>query len=102
MYDGAMRTEAARIGDVTRQVVRDWVVKFNATGPAGLIDRAALAMTIESGVIPAIHGVVRLRLNDLAQLLSEELRVSIAKQALSREVRALNYRKLTARPRQHA
>ena len=30
VYDGATRTEAARIGGVTLQIVRDWVVKFNA------------------------------------------------------------------------
>ena len=34
---GATRTEAARIGGVTLQIVRDWVVKFNATGADGLI-----------------------------------------------------------------
>ena len=39
IYDGATRAEAAEIGGVTRQIVRDWVVKFNAEGPDGLIDR---------------------------------------------------------------
>jgi transposase len=39
IYDGATRTEAAKIGDVTPQIVRDWVMKFNANGPDGLIDR---------------------------------------------------------------
>ena len=39
IYEGATRTEAARIGGVTLQVVRDWVVKFNAHGPEGLLDR---------------------------------------------------------------
>ena len=39
IYDGATRTEAAKIGGVTLQIVRDWVVKFNANGPDGLIDR---------------------------------------------------------------
>jgi transposase len=39
IYDGASRSEAARIGGVTLQIVRDWVVKFNAHGPEGLIDR---------------------------------------------------------------
>ena len=43
IYEGAMRTEAAKIGDVTLQIVRDWVVKFNAHGPDGLIDRKAPA-----------------------------------------------------------
>ena len=95
--------------------MRDWVVKFNAQGPDGLIDRkapgqpsrltdahrAAVMAVIESGPIPAIHGVVRWRLVDLAQWLFEEHGVSISPKTLSREVRAMNYRKLSARPRHH-
>jgi hypothetical protein len=38
IYDGATRTEAAQIGGVGLQVVRDWVLKFNAQGPDGLVD----------------------------------------------------------------
>jgi transposase len=116
IYDGATRSEAAEIGGVTRQIVRDWVVKFNAEGPAGLIDRkppgqpsrlndthrTALAAIVESGPIPAIHGVVRWRIVDLCQWLFEEFRVIVAKQTLSRELRTLGYRKLSARPRHHA
>ena len=37
IYDGGTRSEAARIGGVTLQIVRDWVLKFNSAGPAGLI-----------------------------------------------------------------
>ena len=116
VYEGASRTEAAKIGGVTLQIVRDWVVKFNAHGPDGLIDRkapgkkprlngehrAALAAIIESGPIPAIHGVVRWRVVDLCQWVWEEFRVIVAKQTLSRELRAMGYRKLSARPRHHA
>jgi transposase len=116
IYEDASRTEAARIGGVTLQIVRDWVVKFNAYGPEGLIDRkppgqpprltqehrAALAAIIGSGPIPAVHGVVRWRLVDLIQWLWDEYRLPISKQTLSREVRALGYRKLSARPRHHA
>ena len=115
IYDGATRTEAARIGGVTLQVVRDWVVKFNAHGPEGLLNRkppgqpsrltnahrAALATQLDEGPIPAVHGVVRWRLVDLMQWLWEEFRLSISKQTLSREVRAMGYRKLSARPRHH-
>src|SRR5215212_971840 len=39
IYEGATRTEAARIGGVTVQIVRDWVVKVNAHGPEGLVNR---------------------------------------------------------------
>ena len=38
IYDGATRTEAAKIGGVTLQIIRDWVMRFNARGlPACLI-----------------------------------------------------------------
>jgi hypothetical protein len=57
---------------------------------------------IEAGPIPAVHGVVRWRLVDLIQWLWDEYRLPISKQTLSREVRALGYRKLSARPRHHA
>jgi transposase len=116
IYDGSSRTEAARIGGVTLQIVRDWVLKFNAHGPDGLIDRkapgqpsrlnhthrAALAQIIESGPTPAIHGVVRWRIIDLCQWLWDEFQVSIAEQTLGRELRAMKFRKLSARPRHHA
>ncbi len=116
IYEGSSRSEAARIGGVTLQIVRDWVVRFNAQGPTGLIDgkapggpsllnddqRRALVQAIEDGPIPAAHGVVRWRLIDLAQWIWDEFSISISKQTLSREVRALGYRKLSARPRHHA
>jgi transposase len=116
IYDGGSRTQAAEMGSVTLQIIRDWVLKFNAEGPGGLIDRkpsgrpsclqdthrAALKAILESGPIPAVHGVVRWRIIDLCQWLWEEFRVSIAKQTLSRELRAMGYRKLSARPRHHA
>jgi hypothetical protein len=41
IYDGGSRTDAARIGGVTLQIVRDWVLRFNALGPDGLRDRKA-------------------------------------------------------------
>ena len=116
IYDGATRTEAAKIGGVGLQIVRDWVMRFNARGPDGLLDgkapgqpsklnnaqRQTIARMIESGPIPAVHGVVRWRLIDLAQWIFEEFRITVAKQTLSRELRAMGYRKLSARPRHHA
>ena len=116
IYDGATRTQAAELGGVTLQIVRDWVVRFNAEGPEELVSRkapgqpsklndahrAALVQMLESGPVPAAHGVVRWRLVDLCQWIWEEFRISIAKQTLSRELRAMGYRKLSARPRNHA
>ncbi len=115
IYEGATRTQAAAPGGVTLQIVRDWIVKFNALGPEGLVDRqppgqpsrlndthrAALAAILESGPMPAVHGVVRWRVVDLCQCIFDEFKVSIAEPTLSRELRAMNYRKLSARPRHH-
>src|SRR3712207_9470163 len=78
VYDGGTRSEAARIGGVTLQIVRDWVVRFNSLGPDGLLNRKApgpkpklnenqrraLATLVDSGPIPAVHGVVRWRLKE--------------------------------------
>ena len=116
IYDGARRSEAAKIGGVSLQIVRDWVLRFNAHGPDGLIDRkapgqalrlkgehrAALAAILESGPIPAVHGVVRWRIVDLRQWIFEEFRVVVAEQTLSRVLRKMGYRKLSARPRHYA
>jgi transposase len=115
IYDGASRSDAARIGGVTLQIVRDWVIKFNDGGADGLIDRKApgqpsrltdahreaLAAVIESGPISAIHGVVRWRIVDLCQWLWEEHGVGIAESTLGRELNKMQYRKLSARPRHH-
>jgi transposase len=116
IYDGDSRTQAAEVGGVTLQVVRDWVLRFNAHGPEGLIDRkppgqpsrlsdehrAALAEMVANGPIPAVHGVVRWRIIDLCQWVWDEYEISVSKQTLSRELRAMGYRKLSARPRHHA
>jgi transposase len=96
--------------------VRKWVVAFNAHGPSGLLDgkapgnrpllnpaqREALRRIIAAGPNPAVDGVVRWRLIDLAQWVYAEFRISISKQTLSRMLRAMGYRKLSARPRHHA
>ncbi|BBK33456.1 hypothetical protein STHU_40900 [Allostella humosa] len=37
--DGGSRGDAARLGGVRLQTVRDWVLAFNADGSDGLIDR---------------------------------------------------------------
>ena len=92
IYEGASRTQAARIGGVTLQIIRDWVVKFNAGGPSGLIDRkppgqparlvdihhTALIKMIEQGPDPQVHGVVRWRLIDLARRLEEDFQLEVS------------------------
>ena len=116
IYDGGSRSAAAEIGGVGLQTVRDWVLRVNGDGPAGLVngkapggrpllgvaERAALRRIVEEGPIPAVHGVVRWRIVDLMQWLWEEFRVCVSKQTMSKELRNMGFRKLSARPRHHA
>ena len=112
IYEGGSRTDAARMGGVGLQVIRDWVIRFNEGGPDGLIDRKSpgrtpkldeeqrqkLAQIVEAGPIPAIHEVVRWRLRDLASWIYEEFGVSMDETTVSRELKALGFSKITARP----
>src|ERR1700752_4788345 len=105
IYEGSSRGEAARIGGVGIQTVRDWVLAFNPAGPEGLIEgkgpgkgplltagrRAALRRIVEAGPNPAVDGVVRWRLIDLAQWVYAEFGISISKQTLSRILRGMGY-----------
>ena len=114
--DGGARTDAARMAAVGLQTVRDWVLRFNARGPEGLIDgkapgnpsklnskqRRALMQIVETGPIPAVHGVVRWRIVDLIAWVFEEFGIALSEATMSRELRGLGLRKLSARPRHHA
>jgi transposase len=64
VLDGASRDEAAKIGGMDRQTLRDWVIRFNEQGPDGRINipspgvqldathRAFLARIVEEGADP--------------------------------------------------
>jgi len=115
IYDGGSRADAARTGGVGVQIVRDWVLRFNREGPAGLVDRkapgkaallnaehrATLVRAVEAGPVPWRDGVVRWRLVDLAAWLREEVGVTVSRQTLGRELRRMGYRSLSARPQAH-
>jgi hypothetical protein len=55
IYDGGTRSEAARIGGVGLQTVRDWVLRFNARGARGP-QAARQALNPERGTSPAARG----------------------------------------------
>ncbi|WP_373283819.1 IS630 family transposase [Terasakiella brassicae] len=107
IYDGGTRTDASNTGDVTLQIIRDWLLRFNKEGPEGLAGRKpcllnedqlqALEDIIEKGPTPAIHTVVRWRLCDLTQWIWEEYRISISTSRLG-ILQARGWRKLSARP----
>src|SRR4051794_38678736 len=69
---------------------------------AGQLPTRGSGGDVEGGPTPAIHGVVRWRLKDLAMWVWEEFRVSVSETTVSRILRALGYRRLSARPRHHA
>ena len=108
IYDGGSRSDVARIDGIGLKVIRNWVVRFNADGPNGLIARKApgkpsklndtqrqmLAQIVETGPNPAIHGVVRWRLKDLVQWIWEEFGISLDETTVGRELKALGFRKI--------
>ena len=113
VLDGASRAEAATIGGMDRQTLRDWVHRFNNQGPDGLINipspgvppkldarhRAFLARIVEEGPIPAVHGVVRWRACDLIMRLHEEFGISVSDDTIYRALKDLGFSHLSARPK---
>ena len=85
--DGMDRGAAAKIGGMDRQTLRDWVHRFNASGPEGLIDNwtegpkprlseeqlAQLAQIVEAGPDREKDGVVRWRRIDLKRVIAEKV-----------------------------
>src|SRR5262249_33021053 len=112
IYDGATRTEAAKIGGIGLQIIRDWVLRFNARGPDALLNgklpgqpcklndlqRRAIAGMIERGPIPAVPGRGRWRLIALAPWIFEGFPIAIAQQTLRPGQRPPCSRKLSTPP----
>jgi transposase len=113
VLDGMSRSEAARIGGMDRQTLRDWVIRFNEQGPDGLINipspgvppklgkkhRAFLARLVEEGPIPAVHGVVRWRACDLIMRLHEEFGISVSDDTIYRALKDMGFSHVSARPK---
>jgi transposase len=111
VLEGASRTEAARIGGMDRQTLRDWVIRFNEKGPDGLISGASpggpvkfndkhkvfLAQIVEEGPIPAVHGVVRWRACDLVMRVHEEFGLSVSDHTIYRALKKLGFAHLSVR-----
>lgn len=113
VLDGMNRTEAARIGGMDRQTLRDWVHRFNAHGPEGLRDgwskgpvprlsaeqRAEIAALVETGPDRAVHGVVRWRRIDLQRVIVERFGVAYHERTIGKILRTLGFSHISARPR---
>ena len=116
VMDGMNRTEAARIGGMDRQTLRDWVHRSNAYGPAGLLDswskgpeprlsaeqRAEMAELVETGPDRAVHGVVRWRRIDLQGVIRERFGVAYHERTIGKLLKALGFSHISARPRHPA
>src|SRR5215211_6831576 len=116
VLDGMSRTEAARIGGMDRQTLREGVHRFNAHGPDGLKDtwskgnpprlspdqQAELARLVETGPDRAVHGVVRWRRIDLTQLIAERFGVVYHERTVGKILHRLGFSHISARPRHPA
>jgi transposase len=113
VLDGASREDAAEIGGMDRQTLRDWVIRFNERGPDGLINipspgvppkldarhKAFLVRIVEEGPLPAVHGVVRWRACDLIMRLHEEFGLSVSDDTIYRTLKDLGFSHVSARPK---
>ena len=115
IYDGMSRAEAARLGGMDRQTLRDWVHRFNAAGPLGLVDRTApgaaarlnreqeaeLATLVEAGPDPETDGVVRWRCTDLKALIQRRFGVDYHERTIGKLPTRLGFSHISQRPRHY-
>lgn len=113
VLDGMDRAEAARIGGMDRQTLRDWVHRFNAPGPDGLRDirpkghpprlskaqLAELAEIVETGPDRRVHGVVRWRRLDLRKVVADRFGVAYHERTIGKILKAIGFSHISARPR---
>ena len=112
VYDGMSRGEAARIGGMDRQTLRDWVHRFTEEGPDGLTNRKGAGRTrylsdvqmkelgeiVETGPDPAVDGVVRWRRIDLKRVIEARFGVIYSERGISRLLGELGFAYISARP----
>jgi transposase len=116
VLDGMNRTDAARIGGMDRQTLRDWVHRFNTRGPDGLKDNWAkghpprlsidqqreLARLVDTGPDRAVDGVVRWRRIDLQRVIRERFGIAYHERTVGKILVTLGFSHISARPRHPA
>lgn len=112
VLDGMSRADAARIGGMDRQTLRDWVHRFNGAGPDGLLDQwspgppsrlsveqqAELSSIVETGPERAVDGVVRWRRIDLKRVIKERFGVDYDTRYVGKLLHKLGFSHMSARP----
>ena len=110
---GKSREQAACIGGMDRQTLRDWVHAFNERGPGGLLNgkapgpkpklpaeqKAALARIVETGPDPEKDGIVRWRCADLQRLIKERWDIELSEVSIGRILKELGFSHISPRPR---
>ena len=116
VYEGMSRSDAARMGGMDRQTLRDWAHRFNAEGAAGLVNRTApgnrrgltpeqeaeLAKLVEAG--PAAAGLghlARWRCADLQALIVERWGVAYHARTIGKLLDRLNFSHITSWPQHY-
>src|SRR5271157_511151 len=109
---GKSREEAASIGGMDRQTLRDWVHAFNERGPDGLINakapgpkpklsaeqKAELARIVETAPDPEQDGIVRWRCADLQRLIKERWDIELGEVSIGRVLKELGFSHVSPRP----
>ena len=112
VLDGRPRGEAALLNGMDRQTLRDWVLRYNADGVAGLRSRqppgrapalttqqkAELRELVVKGPDPATDGVVRWRCVDLCAVIARRFEVQVHVHTVSRWLNQLELTRLQPRP----
>lgn len=116
VVDGMSREDAARVGGMDRQTLRDCAHRFNERGPDGLKDawyggpaprlsveqKVELAQIVESGPDRAVDGVVRWRRVDLQGVIEERFGVAYHERYVGKLLKELGFSHVSARPRHPA
>lgn len=113
VMDGHSRTDAATAAGMDRQSLRDWVHRFNAEGPDGLVDKPRsgrparlsedqlkdLDKVVEAGPDVEVEGVVRWRCVDLQRIIAEKYKVTLGERSIGRILNDRGFRHVSVRPR---
>ena len=111
--EGKSRREAAESCGMDRQTLRDWVIRYNAEGLAGLSDRVPpgpafrltpermveLSGIVEAGPDPAVDHVVRWRCVDLRRVIAERFLVEFHERTVGKLLHRLGFARLSVRPK---
>jgi transposase len=112
VMEGMSREEAARIGGMDRQTLRDWVHRFNRLGPDGLLDvhgggpvarlsaeqKTTLAALVEAGPDFERDGLVRWRQVDVQRLIRTHFGVDYDARYVGKLLHQMGFSHLSPRP----